>query len=50
MVASASGAVEDGAAAFGAYDAASTAHPTDTGFFLYDAMAGSMNGGVQLFA
>ncbi len=50
IAASASGTMDDGAATFGAHDAVLTAHPTDTGFFLYDAMAGSMNGGVQLFA
>ena len=50
MIETAGGTMDDGAATFGAHDAVLTAHPTDTGFFLYDAMAGSMNGGVQLFA
>ena len=37
-------------AAFGAHDAGLSTHAIDSGFFLYDTMAGSMNGGVQLFA
>ena len=45
-----SGAANDNPALVGAHDAAESAHAVDTGFFLYDAMAGSMNGGVQLFA
>ena len=44
------GAANDNPTLFGAHDAGASAHAVDTGFFLYDAMAGSMNGGVQLFA
>ena len=44
------GAANDNPALFGAHDAGASAHAVDTGFFLYDAMAGSMDGGVQLFA
>ena len=40
----------DHAAALGTHDVGLSTHPIDAGFFLYDAMAGSMDGGVQLFA
>ncbi|MBB4619386.1 S8 family serine peptidase [Sphingomonas abaci] len=47
---SGSGAVNDDAAVLGAHDASVSIHALDTGFYLYDSMAGSMSGGVQLFA
>ena len=43
-------AANDNTALFGAQDAGASAHAMTAGFFLYDAMAGSMEGGVQLFA
>lgn len=50
IVASVGGAANDNGAGFGSHDAGLSAHPIDASFFLYDAMAGSMDGGVQLFA
>ena len=50
LVDAGAGDIGDPGAAFGAHDAGLPAQAIDSGFFLYDAMAGSMNGGVQLFA
>ncbi|MBB4619385.1 S8 family serine peptidase [Sphingomonas abaci] len=50
IVAASSGTANDNAAPSSAHDATGVTHAFDSGFYLYDSMAGSMSGGVQLFA